>query len=98
MDLLSKYEESKHSVGKGMQEYGEEQQYNPETPKIIRYVMRYSGGYIENEKQASYAILGFVALAIIVSLFLLFGGSNKNNLPPKIMDDTFDQTSGMIQN
>lgn len=45
----------------------------PITPKIIQWTMKCSGGLIKNEKQAQYAILGFVALAIIISLFLFFG-------------------------
>ena len=48
-------------------------------PKIIQKVMKYSGGYIKDEKQASYVVLGFVALAIIISLFLFFGDSSSND-------------------
>jgi len=47
--------------------------YYPETPKIIQWVIKYSGGYIKDEKQASYVLLGFVVLAIITSLFLVWG-------------------------
>lgn len=42
------------------------------TPKIIELVIKYSGGYIKDEKQASYFLIGFVAIAIIISLFLFF--------------------------
>ena len=49
------------------------------TPKIIQKVIRYSGGYIENERQASYVVLGFVVFAIIISLFLFFGDSSSND-------------------
>lgn len=48
--------------------------YYPSAPKVIQWVIKYSGGYIKDEKRASYAILGFVVLAIIISLFLVFGG------------------------
>lgn len=44
-----------------------------DTPKIVKIVMKYSGGAIKDEKQASYALFGFVVLAILVSLFLFFG-------------------------
>jgi len=64
------------------------------TPKIVQWIIKYSGGYIKDENQANYVLIGFVALAIVVSLFLFFGGSTKNTLPPKIMDDTFNQTRG----
>jgi len=60
---------------------GEQQYVRPHysnTPKIIQLTMKYSGGYIKNEKQASYVLIGFVAVAIIITLFLFFGsGGNK---------------------
>ena len=49
----------------------------PATPKIIRLVIKYSGGLVKDEKQANYVLLGFVALAIIISLFLIFGIGRK---------------------
>lgn len=56
------------------------------TPKIVEWVIKYSGGYVKDEQQASYALIGFVMLAIIVSLFLFFGsGSSSYNekiIPP----------------
>jgi len=48
--------------------------FTSENPKIIQWVIKYSGGYVKDEKQASYVLQGFVALAIIVSLFLVFSG------------------------
>ncbi|MBM3261724.1 hypothetical protein FJY93_04920 [Candidatus Kaiserbacteria bacterium] len=51
------------------------QSFQTQTPKIVQWVMRYSGGYIKDEKQAQYVLLGFVAVAIIISfMFLLSGG------------------------
>ena len=60
--------------------------FQSSTPKIIRWVIKYSGGYIKDEKQASYAILGFVAVAIIISLFLIFGriSGSSSQTPTKI--------------
>ncbi|MBU3969062.1 hypothetical protein KJ991_02525 [Patescibacteria group bacterium] len=55
------------------------QTFYPRNLKVVRWVMKYSGGLIKDEKQASYVLIGFVALAIIVSLFLLFGGSSLYN-------------------
>lgn len=43
------------------------------TPKIIQWLIKYSGGLIKNEKQASYFLLGFIVLAVIISIFLIFG-------------------------
>ena len=50
------------------------------TPKMVRWTIEHSGGLIRNEKQANYVLLGFVALAFIISLFLNFGGGQE--LPP----------------
>ena len=51
-----------------------EEVFLPGTPKIIQWIIKYSGGLIKNESQAQYVILGFVTLVIIISLFLFFGG------------------------
>ncbi len=51
-----------------------------ETPRIIQWVIKYSGGYIKEEKQAIYVLIVFVAVAIAISLFLIFGGSNGPNI------------------
>ena len=46
-------------------------------PKIVKLVMKYSGGAIKEEKQAYWVLFGFVVMAIIVSLFLFFGRTAK---------------------
>ena len=51
-------------------------------PKVIKLLIRYSGGLVKNEKQAVYILLGFAILAIIVSLFLWFG-NNVYEAPPE---------------
>jgi len=60
-----------------------EEVFLPGTPKVIQWMIKYSGGLIKNERQASYVIFGFVALAIIVSLFLFFGGDRKQETLPE---------------
>lgn len=61
------------------------QSLSHETPKMIQWVMKHSGGLVKNEIQAQYILLGFAGLAIIISLFLVFGGNNglklKNQAP-----------------
>lgn len=42
--------------------------------KIIRWVIGHSGGLIKDERGANYFLLGFAAVAIIISLVLSFGG------------------------
>jgi len=62
------------------------QSFQTPTPKIVQWVIKYSGGAIKDEKQASYVLIGFVAAAIVVSLFLIFGGGsssyNEKIIPP----------------
>ena len=53
--------------------------YN-EAPRMVRLVIKFSGGMIKDQKQAEYFLLGFVAMAIIVS-FLLFSRNNKGSSP-----------------
>ena len=50
-----------------------------DTPKIVKLVMKLSGGAIREQKIAEYVLFGFVLVAIFVSLFLFFGigGTNK---------------------
>ena len=52
------------------------QSFQTPTPKIVEWVIKYSGGAIKDEKQANYVLIGFVAVAIIISLFLIFGGGS----------------------
>jgi len=57
-----------------------------DTPKIVKLVMKLSGGAIREQKIAEYVLFGFVLVAIFVSLFLFFGigGTNKAKIeaPP----------------
>lgn len=58
--------------------------FNPEMSKMVKWVIKYSGGLIKSEKQANYFLIGFVTLAIIVALSLFFGmigGSSKSKNP-----------------
>ena len=64
-----------------------------DAPKIVQLVMKISGGAIKDERQAEYVLLGFVVVAIIVSLFLFLGGGKKIISPPKeIIDNTLNTT------
>ena len=46
----------------------------PGTPKMIQWTIKCSGGLIKDEKQANYVLIGFVVVAIIILLVLVFGG------------------------
>lgn len=41
------------------------------TPKMIMWVIKYSGGRIKDEREASYVLIGFVVIAIVISIILL---------------------------
>lgn len=74
IDLSGKLKER----GTGVQFQGEWRPSSPhvssaKTPKVIQWVMRLSGGFVQSEQQASYVIFGFVVLAIVVSLVLMVG-------------------------
>ncbi|MBU1246687.1 hypothetical protein KJ973_00270 [Patescibacteria group bacterium] len=51
--------------------------FQTSTPKIIQWVIKYSGGLIKDERQANYVLIGFVAVAIIVVFIFLFSGGSK---------------------
>ena len=51
------------------------------TSKIVEWVIKYSGGYIKDENQANYVLIGLVALMISISLFLIFGGQGSAGNP-----------------
>ena len=52
---------------------------NSDVPKMTQMVMKWFG--IKEQKQAEYLLLGFVVLAMGISLFLVFGGGNKQPMP-----------------
>ncbi|MCX6731494.1 MAG: hypothetical protein NTX55_00690 [Candidatus Parcubacteria bacterium] len=49
--------------------------------KLAEVLVKYSGGLIKDEQQASYVILVFVIVAIIVSLFLFFNAIRSPSPP-----------------
>ena len=70
------------SYGYGAMKYYKE----TATPKVVKLAMKFSGGMIKNEKQAEYALLVFVILAMAVSFYLFFGGRDnlKGNVEAEI--------------
>lgn len=56
---------------KNNKEKADEYYTSPFAPKIIQWVIKYSGGKI-NEKQAYYVVFGFIVFLVIISLFLIF--------------------------
>jgi uncharacterized integral membrane protein len=55
-----------------------------DSPKMVEFVIRNSGGLIKDRRQAEYILLGVVVISILVTLFLVFAVINKK---PKILDN-----------
>jgi len=59
----------------------------PETPKMIRWVIKCSGGLIKDERQANYVLIGFVVVATIIFLMVIFGGGSQELPPERVMSE-----------
>lgn len=73
------------------------QSFQTQTPKIIQWVIKYSGGAIKDEKQADYVLIGFVALAVIVaSTFMFSGGGEKVKYSPRVQEEMQKATKNLF--
>jgi len=61
------------------------------TPKIVEWVIKYSGGYIKDEEQANYFLIGFVAVVVIISLttFFISGPSDVKTFPEDVVNQPY---------
>ena len=57
----------------------EDNYVSPTAPAIVRWLIKRSGGLIKTEKQATFVIFAFIILAILISLFLVFGGGGQRS-------------------
>lgn len=62
--------------------------------KMIRFVIKYSGGLVKDERQASYVLLGVVVLFLVVSGGFFIKGTTNN----RIIDPSVIPTKEMIDN
>ena len=76
IDLSGQFKDSDNVPESQNGEQQPAQIFLPGTPKIIQWVIKHSGGLIKDEKQASYVLIGFFVVAIIISLVLVFGGGD----------------------
>jgi hypothetical protein len=53
------------------------EQQKSETTKMVRFVMKYSGGLIKSEKTAQYVLLIFVVIAMSISVYLFLTGGKR---------------------
>jgi len=60
---------------------------NDNTSKMARFVIKYSGGAIKDQRQAEWILFGFVLVAVGISIYLLFGtGSRANSVTPTMIE------------
>lgn len=81
IDLSDSFNDSDTGVKFQDEEWRPTQTFSPGTSKVIQWVIKYSGGLVKDEKQASYVLIGFVVVAIVIVLFLLFGGGGSPRTP-----------------
>ena len=74
MDILEQYEKQNPEIS---QASASSQEFQNES-FLIRLVIRLSGGRIKDLKQANYALLGFAVIAILISIFILFGTGSRS--------------------
>ncbi|OWK27433.1 MAG: hypothetical protein US76_04365 [Parcubacteria group bacterium GW2011_GWA2_38_13b] len=61
--------------------------FYPGTSKIIRWLIKYSGGTIKDEKQANYVLIGIAVIAITITIFLIFNKNFDPSLDQKAMNE-----------
>lgn len=90
MDILEQYEKQNPEKKQALQETYEDpsQDYGP----IIRWIMKVSGGRIQDVRQANVVLLGVAVCISGVSIYLIFssGGSGHpviNAPPPETVDN-----------
>ncbi len=81
IDLSHALDDSSSRIKFEGEEFQRPRSFQTPTPKIVQWVIKYSGGYVKDEQQANYVLIGFVAVAIIFSLFLFFGGGSGGKGP-----------------
>lgn len=64
--------EAQPGVLSQLQEQTPEVSKTPEVPKMVKLVMKLSGGAIKEQKQAEYVLLGLVVLMLGLSFYLFF--------------------------
>ena len=68
-----------------------------ESALLARWVMRYSGGFIKDEKQANSVLIGFAVVALAAAAFLFFnGGGNEVSSPSADLINTPQPREGAI--
>lgn len=70
MDILKKYEEENLEMSSRVPQWEPSEEYSG----LTRFVIRFSGGRIQNEKQANSVLLALAVCMFIITFIILFGG------------------------
>lgn len=81
MDLLSQYKQDHPEVFQEKKRPPLTDEYGRAYTGMIAVVMRLSGGRIKDARRASYALLVFAVLVLVVSLVLFFSGGPEKFSP-----------------
>lgn len=49
--------------------------HDPETPNIIKWVMKASGGFIKSPRHAGYALLGIIVVIVVAAAVIYIDGN-----------------------
>lgn len=71
---MAPYNEPSKTVFESEEFLQPSQSFESPTPKIVDWVIKYSGGAIKNEKQANYVLIAFFVVAIIVFFLVISSG------------------------
>ncbi len=85
----NRIEESQKRVSFESDSYSQNSYTFSNRPKIVDYIIRYSGGLIKDEDIAVYVLYGFVIIMIIISISLSTRGNKENlqkNLTPLLIE------------
>lgn len=60
--------------------------------KLVESVISHSGGMIKDQKQAEYALLGFVVIIILITIFIFVSGNSRNTIPAESLPEQLSFT------
>ncbi len=84
---LTKFAEGLQEKYKERTEGGKELIFAPGTPKMIRWLLTSSKGFIKKEKEAIYLLLAISGVIIIIALFLSVNILKGPYIPPGALVD-----------
>ncbi len=93
IDLSHALDDSSSRIKFEGEEFQRPRSFQTPTPKIVQWVIKYSGGTVKDEQQANYVLIGFVVLAIVVVIIFLFSGGSDSS---KILQENFQNKTQFL--